>query len=145
MPQPFKIRPAQANDINFVLHSWLKRYRDAISARLVTDRVYYEKQHAVIRAILGKPGLKISVACDLTDENLIYGYCVGEQLTEDWVIVHWTYVKGPFRKFLVGTALLKDVIGSATNIHYSHRTHLVEFLDKNKQAKWNPFYVWSLL
>lgn len=143
--QPWKVRPAKQEDIPFILNSWLKRYRDAISVRLVTDRVYYEKQHQVIRAILGKVGLGIFVACSQEDEDQIYGYVVGETLSDKWLIIHWVYVKGPFRRFGIAKDLMKRVLGGFEEIHYSHKTHLIEFLDKEKKWKYNPYYVWSLL
>jgi GNAT superfamily N-acetyltransferase len=141
----FDVRPGKAEDVPFILHSWLKRYRDAVHPRLISDRAYYEVQHAVIRKILEAPGLKISVACDKEDENHIYGYCVGEQLADGWTIVHWTYVKGPFRRFGIGKKLVSDIVGDVEKVHYSHRTKLVDFLNKDKQAVFNPYYVWSLL
>jgi hypothetical protein len=47
----FNLRPMEAADAPFVLNSWLRRFRDAISVRLVTDATYYRIQHAVILKI----------------------------------------------------------------------------------------------
>ncbi len=145
MSQMFKVRSAKAEDLPFILNSWLKRYRDAISVRLVTDRVYYEKQNFVIKKILAAEGLRVLVACDPQDENLIYGYTVGEFLSDDWCLVHWTYCKGPFRKFGIGKSLVDQLIGTANKVQYTHKTHLVDFLFKGREVSFNPFYVWALV
>lgn len=141
----FNIRPAESTDIPFILNSWLKRYRDAVHPRLVTDRVYFEAQHAVIRKILATEGLEILVACDPTDANHIYGYVVAEHLTPDWILLHWIYVKGAFRKFGLAKRLLTDVIGASNKIQYTHRTKLTDYLIKNGNCVFNPQYIWAIL
>lgn len=141
----FDVRPAVVEDTPFILNSWLKRYRDAVHPRLISDKAYYEVQHAVIRKILAAPGLKVLVACDKEDANHIYGYCVAETLAEGWDIVHWVYVKGPFRRFGIGKTLIKDATAGTQKVHYSHRTKLVDLLDRDHAATFNPFYVWALL
>lgn len=144
----FKIRPMEASDAPFVLNSWLRRYRDSVAARLVTDRVFYQVQHDIILKILAKPELKATVACSLEDSNHIYGYLIAEDLSKlvpDLVMLHFTYVKGPFRRFGIAKALLQDTIGDHKLVHYSHRTHLLDFLDKSEAWTFNPAYIWSLL
>lgn len=140
----FRLRPAKPEDVNFIVHSFLKRYRDAIHIRLVTDKVYYEKQHAVIAKILQTPGCDVRVACDPEDENHIYGWVLAEHLTDDWILLHFCYVKGAFRRFGVAKALLNDVIGTSTKIQYTHKTKLVDFLDPQNRAVFNPMYVWAM-
>lgn len=141
------IRSAEAGDLNFVLNSWLKRYRDAIRARFVSDKVYYAVQHEVITKILQQPGLVALVACNAAEPNQIYGYVIAEKnhIVPDLMLVHWIYVKGPFRKFGLAKSLLSALPQDRSNVHYTHRTRNVEFLDKNQQAIFNPSYVWSLL
>ncbi len=144
----FKIRPAVGNDANFILNSWLRRYRDAVSPKLVTDRVFFKIQHDIICKILAKPELRVLVAVAPDDENQIFGYIVAEDLSKlvpDLVMLHWVYCKGPFRRFGVAKALLIEAIGEHKLIHYSHHTYLTEFLDRNKTWAYNPAYIWSLL
>lgn len=141
----FNVRAAVEADLPLILNSWLKRYRSAIHPRLVTDRVYYESQHAVIRKIFDNPALKVVVACDPEDTNHVYGYAVAEDLAPGWVMIHWVYTKGAFRKFGVAKHLLQTVIGDATRVQYSHKTALVQYLDKQNQATFVPQFVWALL
>ena len=148
MNPPIKIRPAKAEDLNFILNSWLKRYRDAIRARFVTDGVYYAYQHEAITKILQQPGLKAVVACNPDDEDQIYGYLIAEDhhIVPDLRLLHWLYVKGPLRRFGIAKALLESVNdNSRKNVHYTHKTKLVEFLDKDNQWIYNPYYCWGLL
>ncbi len=141
----FKLRDATPSDLPFILSSWLRRYRDAINVKLVTDRVYYEKQHQVISRILQTPGLKAVIACDPTDDNFIYGWCVGEQLADNWMMLHFVYVKHKFRRFTVATKLLEKVVGTCDKIQYSHYTKLVDVLDKQQSAVYVPSYVWAMV
>lgn len=146
MNPPIKIRHAKVEDLNFILNSWLKRYRDAIRARFVSDRDYYAIQHEVISKILAQPGLIALIACNPSDENQIFGYVVAEQshLVPDLLFVHWTYTKGFARKYGIAGSLLK-ALPAASTVHYTHKTALVEFLDKSKQAIFNPAYCWAIL
>lgn len=146
MHPPVKIRPAHGQDINFILNSWLKRYRDAIRARFVTDNTYFSIQHDVITSILAQPGLVALVACNPEDENQIYGYVIAEKnhIVPDLLFIHWIYVKGPFRRFNVAKMLLSSLPQDCSQIHYTHRTKLVDVLDKTQRAIFNPTFVWSL-
>lgn len=143
--QHLTIRPARPEDIHFILHSWLKRYRDAIRARFIPDKVYYSVQHDVITKIFSQTGLVIRVAVNPEDENQIYGYVVAEvsPLLPQVKFLHWIYVKGPFRRFGVAKALLAS-LPDLEHVHYTHRTRWVD--DLNKENTWlhNPHYVWSL-
>lgn len=144
----FKLRPMEATDAPFVLNSWLRRYRDAISARLVTDRTYYSIQHAVILKILATPTLRATIVCSPEDANHIYAYCISEDLSSlvpDLVILHFIYTKGTFRRFGLAKALLADAIGGHKLVHYSHRSHLITHLDRNNAWVYNPCYIWGLL
>ena len=143
MSSLFQLRPAEAKDRNFILNSWLRRYRDAISARLVTDAVYYRIQHEVITKILDRPNLLTVVACNPEDPMQIYGYLVAEVL-DDLLLVHWTYVKGPFRRFGVAKAMLAQ-LPAAGKVQHTHRTHLLRFLDPKEISTYNPCYIWSLI
>lgn len=144
----YNLRPAEGGDVNFILNSWLRRYREAISARLVTDAVYYATQHKVIRAILAQPELRVLVACSPDDSSHIFGYAVGSDFSAyipGLFIVHFVYVKAAFRRFGVAKALCADLIGDRVAVHYSHRTHLLPFIDRENKWVFNPTYVWSLL
>lgn len=125
------------------MNSFLKRYRDAISVRLVTDRVYYEFQHGVIERILSQPDVKVIIAADPEDTNHIYGYCIGEAIAPEWMMLHFVYVKLAFRRFGLATTMLKVLSEKYTKISYSHSTALVKYLDKNNQAAYVPSYVWA--
>jgi hypothetical protein len=144
MSTMWHVRPMVPGDISFVMNSWLRRYRDSIHPRLVTDRVYYEFQQGVIQRILATEGLKVVVAVDPEDTNHIYGYCVGEALTDDWMMLHWVYVKGAFRRFSMARDLLNSVVNTSSKIQYSHRTKLVDYLDKNGTAVYVPSYTWAM-
>lgn len=144
----FNLRPAEPNDANFIINSWLKRYRDAVSKKLVTDKVFYATQHDIIYKILQRPELYATVACSKDDENHIYGYCISEDLTKlvpDLVILHWCYVKGPVRRFGIAKALIADAVKEHKLVHFTHKTHLIEFLNPLKTWVHNPSYIWSLL
>ncbi len=140
----FKIRDGKPEDIPFVMNSFLKKFRESIPIRLVTDRVYYENQHYVITQIMQAPGAKLAVACDPEDENHVYGYVLSEELTPDWVLLHFCYVKGAFRKFGIGKTLITTAIAQASKIQYTHRLNSIKYLNKQNNWEFNPFYTWAM-
>lgn len=101
--QLISLREGEADDAPFILNSWLKSYRVSNFARTITNTVYFEGHHTVIRNILKKA--TVLVACNQQNPSQIYGYLVYEKV-DNVPVIHYCYVKHTFRGLGIGKKLL---------------------------------------
>lgn len=132
-----RIRPMAKADESFIYHSWLKSYRDSPTVRSIPNTIYFARHHDVIERIFKDPSTVVNIACNPEDENQIYGYIVGGTVGP---VVHWVYVKHPFRGAGIGALLEKSVVGDngATAV-YTHRVKQMDRLLKDKTYTYNPY------
>lgn len=97
---PFLIRDPKGNDLPFVLNSWLKSDRDNGRNRLMSQETYYGGYRDECIKKLDK-GF-VTVACNTEDEDQIFGW-----VCADAGVIHYVYVKVPFRNSGVASALVK--------------------------------------
>jgi GNAT superfamily N-acetyltransferase len=102
---PVKIRDFRDEDLNFILNSWLKSFKPSYYAGSIPDDMYWDVYESVFRRILKNSD--VNVACDPESEYTIYGYSVTEDL--DVPVVHWIYVKQPFRSL----GIAKDLVNAS--------------------------------
>ena len=135
---PFKVRFADAADVPFIFSSWLRSYRETRAAKLVGNAQYYEGQHAVIEGILQRPNIVVEIACDEHDPSTIFGYIVHEVSKEP--LVHWLYVKLPFRNFGIGQSLLQGATSTSTKLTITHLPKIEKKLfEKFPNVNYNPY------
>lgn len=138
---PHKIRVAAVEDVPFIFSSWLKSYRDAPAVRSVPNSIYYAEHHGIIESIINSPNLVSLVACDPQDESQIFGYLIGENMGEGFVL-HWVYVKYPFRRFGVARLLLNAARQAVPGwLQYSHAGKSYDQLTRNKDYIYNPYII----
>jgi|SRR5688572_11308790 len=108
---PVRIRDLRAGDINFVLKSWLKSYKESMFATNIPGAVYFDEHKQVIMGELAR-GSEIVVAVNEEDDDQIIGFlCFDRTRLGTCLIVHYIYVKSPFRKMGVGRVLMDEAIG----------------------------------
>lgn len=142
-PEPLKsqvqIRAATEADVPFIFNSWLKSYRNSL--KTVSNAVYFNGHHKVIEALLATS--TVSVACDTSDNTQLFGYLVHEEV-DGVVIVHYAYVKHPFRKL----GILKQLLGSANIIgksgFYTHQTSGATKLADKMNFVFNPYIAYGI-
>lgn len=101
------IRRPVPSDVEFMLKTWLREYRRAVP-RSFPDRLYYNEFQKVILALTRKSDARVICAAD--DPNFIAGFVVGNVYPEaKTAVVHFAYVRPPFRRVGVTTAALKDM------------------------------------
>lgn len=116
-------RQATTYDHNMVYSSWLQSNRNAALYALVPNTVYFHEFHKIIESILEKGA--VFVACDKEDPDQIFGYVVTEYSDiDDTLVVHWIYVKHPFRNNGVAQSLMTHVkeVHQANEVLYSTKT-----------------------
>jgi ribosomal protein S18 acetylase RimI-like enzyme len=117
---PIVLRDAVESDLGFILSSWLRATGDAwgdlkestvdewavahggLRVGAIADIPRRFTRHAVAE-ILQRPEVRVAVACDPEDAELIYGYAVCEPAND---IIHWAHVKHSFRRNGIGRAMV---------------------------------------
>lgn len=132
-----RLRPATDSDVNFIFNSWLKCYRHSYNTRGCENPVYFAQHHKLLEGLCKRA--TITIACNQNDIAQIYGYIAYERI-EGLLVVHFAYVKEPFRKFGVA-ALLAQSAGFKREdpVLYTHRTYSSEGLEKKFQMVYNPY------
>ena len=141
----WQLRPPTDQDVSFVFNSWLKSFRQAPAMANISNTVYFKEAHAQIEKVIQSPGCRAVVACDPSpgSENVIYGYGVGEIVDSEFII-HWIYVKHPFRGFGVGKAIEAELLKTPhETVSFSCYSNLSNALTKSRKYTYNPFKFWS--
>lgn len=141
--QVIKIRKAKKEDINFVYSAWLRCYSNnsPITQRYVRKESqkkedfeqaranFFDTHQKILDTLLSKDNMEVLIACDDQDEDLIYGFSALEP-----GIIHFVYVKQPFRKMGIGTKLLSTI--DLNHCKTSHLTYgLIEMWLAGKMRK----------
>lgn len=129
------IRVATKEDLPFIYSTWLRSFRYSSDfAKDIESDIYYELHHQLIERIIAR-GANVFICADDSDINVIHGYLIGEG-----PVIHFAYVKKPFRGLGIFTDLLKMYPEPIKFI-----THLTKdakkFLKDNQNIKYNPYYV----
>lgn len=112
-PVPFALRPMRASDESFVVSSWHRSYRDADFAAAPTRDAYYDTQRRVIDQCMLSG--RVDVATWPDDDDHLLGF-----VAHAGAVVHYVYVKEPFRRRGLGKALLEHVAQGAPAVFTTH-------------------------
>lgn len=131
-----KIRYAGPGDLNFIKATWLRslRFGSKMHKNIPSD-LYYKRYGAFIEDTFKRTTIGL-VACLPDDSDLVLGYAILEVYKPDVCVLHWTYVKKPFREQGIATKLLSQHMIDA----YSHQTKCSKFITKERWA-YNPFLI----
>lgn len=132
-------RPATSADRDFVVGSWETSYRKAHTAGLILMEDWAKVMRAQLTKILDRDYVDCTVAFESDDPAFVYGYLVAEP-GEAPPLVYWAYVKQPYRRQGLATALFKAAgIDPASRFDFVCSTPLVPRLSKAMPlAKWRP-------
>jgi GNAT superfamily N-acetyltransferase len=127
-------RSYHEDDRNFILNSWLKSYKDSMVCKEIPSEIYYETQRELVSKVLD--GAQVLVACSPESDKQIFGYIAYEHPG----LIHYIYVKFPYRKFGIGTSLMEQSEVVAPYIS----THLPRKHKKAPEVIYNPYLLWRL-
>ena len=142
MNDQVRLRPLIEDDLPFLFNSWLKSYRVSHFADKITNTIYFEDHHKLIRRILQDS--KVLIACNPSDPSQLYGYVVAGE--EDGIlVVHYLYVKHTFRNMGIGKTLL-DATGHSTDKAgvYTHHTRMADKLASKQNFVYHPYLLFDL-
>lgn len=131
------IRIMEPGDKNFILSTWLRSYKHSSSfAKRITNSIYYFFHHNIVTNILERPDTKVTVACNPQDPNVIYAYLVQGGF-EDQVVVHYIYVKAPFRGLGIAGRLAEEIPAKFVFSHWTFSCDRI--VDKYPGACFVPY------
>lgn len=105
---PVIYREAVLDDEGFIYNSWLKSHRTGAAwARDVPPQVYFAGHKKVVASLLAES--EIVVACNPESPAQIFGYAVYQASSAGVLVLHYLYVKHPYRKLGIATALYRQV------------------------------------
>ena len=130
----YDIRPACADDVNFILATWLRGayYGDSWFS-LVPKDIFMEKFKVTIETMLTSPNVKVQVACLKEDPSVILGYSAVSKNDE---AILWVFVKKAWREQGIGRSLVPE-----KPRYVMFLTEMGKMLlSKLPGAAFNPFY-----
>lgn len=138
IPFTLAFRAAKQEDLNFILSSWLRSYRDA--KRTVKNKDYFPGQQRLIGALAGKRNLVIG--CDADTPEWIAGYACGQMLDDGSLLLDYVYVKQPYRERGIGRALIAALGWAPTMpIVGTHWNRVANILSQKFLAEHNEYYL----
>ena len=131
-PAGLAFRGPVAGDVKLVMDAWIKGFRNSPYAGCVTNDRWHETQANTVEQLLAR-GSRLLVLCSETRPDQIVGFACWEPV-KGGLCVHYLYVKDPFRRKGLGTALLahtEELYGQEANQgdrrFYTHRTDASRF------------------
>jgi GNAT superfamily N-acetyltransferase len=136
------LREYGEDDANFVLDSWSKSFRVSPWAGVVLNCDWHATHSAVVRELLER-GARVSVICARHNPRQILAWACWEVLPAGDFVLHYLYVKDPWRRTGLATALLGHLKGlhvtsEATRAHHTFRTRDWSHLDRAGAFRWTP-------
>jgi hypothetical protein len=93
-------------DVEFLLSSWLKSYKNSEFAREIPKAIYYKCHQNLIATILKAPDTAVAMLVNKNDEDQILGYIVHDKKQP---IIHYVYMKRMFRNLKLAKFMLDQV------------------------------------
>ena len=151
---PASTRQAIDEDLNFIYHSWLKSYRASWArgsnpVRHMNKEIYYDNQKEVIAYLLDNSF--VLVAHNPQDSNQIFGYIVAQPTSQGIGIIHYCFVKQPFRNLGIATMLLNEAKAQVGHnptmpMACTHATGVFHgVLSKKYNIMYNPYLIYRSL
>lgn len=109
IPFGAKIRPAMPSDHAFMITTWQEstRRRELL---LEASRHRRKAHECFVRSMVTGGKTSAIIACNPKLEDSILGYVVHSRIGSEPVL-HWIFVKRPFREKGLGAALVREVVG----------------------------------
>lgn len=133
-----RFRDANQADVAFIFNSWLKSNRSSALVQGVSNPVYFAQHHLLVEGLVKT--CKVVVASNADDTTQIFGYIVHDSV-EGMPVVHYVYVKQPYRRLGLGALLLEHAQIDAKKPFFT--THKPDFrnrmVERNFTIVLNPY------
>jgi hypothetical protein len=119
----YVIRPMVLSDTPFVLQTWMHSFRMGSDwARRMHLGIYRDYHRIVMNDILRRPSVRVYAAGPTRNEKVIYGYLLTEHGVARRDVVHYVYVKEPFRQLGLTKALVAASGINPYRVYFTHFT-----------------------
>ncbi len=135
------IRPYEPEDQALIFSSWLQSYWDGLVRYLlpVAKTTYYGEQHRLIDRAFHRPGTVTVIAASSAEPHVIIGWLMAER-TPKAEILHYVYVKEPFRRLGIARTMLSAVGKGLATLQYTHTTkRWQQIMQRYPDAVFNPW------
>ena len=105
-----QLRPAKAEDLNFVFDSWMKSWRISKYAGVIPNNMFYDVQRTLIEDLIAR-GARLVVAHPDGRDDVILGWACGEE-KDGAAVLHYRYTKDPFLGLGIEAQLLAALPGT---------------------------------
>ena len=120
MTDQIAIREFDPHDMGLIYQSWLRSYRFSDFARAIRVSIYFSEHRHVVDSLVNTA--KIVCAVNPEDPTHIYGWACMD-LSGQLPIVHYVFIKPPYRGFGIAKLLLKGIQGRP--FLFTHMTHII--------------------
>lgn len=137
------IRDAEEDDKGFIIDAWLSSFRNSHFAGPISMSRYRDIYRTEIVDLMLRPEAHVRVAYNRDIDGQLFGFLCFER-GRSLPVIHFSYVKRPFRKRGIFLLLAKDAgINTRRKFIYTYRTRMASELSKQGQrferAKFDPF------
>lgn len=145
---PVTYRSPTPDDEGFIYNSWLKSLHDPDNgspwAKMIRAQVFYANHKKVIAKILSEAG--VLLACNPECTEQILGYGVYQPTSGKVAVLHYLYVKHPYRRLGIATGLFRTMLHLAEHdtmfpVVASHATSAWWHLKDKWNLIYNPYVI----
>jgi Acetyltransferase (GNAT) family len=112
----FLTRHRTENDSNLIYSSWLQSLYQKDPYKFIPQSIYFKHQAILIKQLLDRS--QVLILCFPEDPDEVVGYAVYE-IKNDIPIIHYLYVKLPYRKRKLMTGLLQEILQQRQLLFYT--------------------------
>lgn len=119
MSSEIKFRPAQAEDVKFIMSSWKQSWRVSPWAGTVRNDEFFKTCRSTIEGLVLR-GAEFKIAHSEKYPARILGWVCYEVMPQGECCLHYLYVKDPYISLNIGAALVNECPGTKPGF-YTHR------------------------
>lgn len=124
----WRVRKARTSDIRFITRTFINASRRVSEERRIMEADIYNREMLLRINNLFDRELKIFVACDKDQEDVIFGFVICE-----FDKIHFCYTKKKLRKFGIMKSIIveaKKVMKDEIELSFPARKHFLIFLKR---------------
>lgn len=118
-------RAIEPDEIGLVLDSWFKSFRTSDWAGVIPNHLYVATMREMVGGLVAR-GAKLTAA--VVGTRVLGWSCTERKESADaathTAIVHFVYVKDPFRRRGIARELIGQATETAAEVLYTHRTRM---------------------
>jgi len=118
-----KIRPANPDDINFVMSTWKRTWRTSPWAGCIRNDEYFKSIGSTIEGLIAR-GSELLVA--ESESGRLLGWCCHETLADSTCCIHYIYVKDPYISLGIGDQLVAATPGTKPGFYTFRYSQVAE-------------------